>query len=147
VTRRQPASPPLGGETIAICAAPELPQTLLEQLLTQRGYLTLRTSGQQEVRNVLAHALASALILTASVPVAQSIDLCQNLRRDFPVIPIIAVLDPKDRARAISLLESGADHYVIEPYKIETLLLTLTALSRHQRDKAGPASRLRPLQF
>ncbi|MFZ5963410.1 hypothetical protein ACOXXX_10700 [Thalassococcus sp. BH17M4-6] len=122
--------PPVGGETIVILGTAEVPGTVLFQCLSCRGYLPILAASAQEARNLFASAMVSALLIMDDLPVDAVRELCIDLRRDNHVTPIIVLLNDQTRDEGIRLLESGADHFDVEPVRIEELQLVLHAFTR-----------------
>ncbi len=125
--------PPVGGETIAIYCAEHMRETVLAQILSQRGYLPVHVRSETEAVNVFVNGMTTAMVITAAIPLEQTVSILRRLRQDFATVPFIVILDETRRDQAIDLLETGADHYFIHPFETRALLMMLAALSRRQR--------------
>ncbi|WP_090213913.1 response regulator transcription factor [Litoreibacter janthinus] len=101
--------------------------------LIWRGYQPLRVTRKQEVKNLFDHAIISALIVLDTVSIECAQQLCLSLRTTNRRTPIVVMLSPDNCGAGIGLLDSGADHYVIQPAQIDELLHKLHALTRRTR--------------
>ena len=130
--------PPVGGETIVILGAKERPGSVLFQCLSCRGYLPILTSCPEKALNLQRQALVSAFVVMDSKPVEEALEFCRRLRRINTVTPVIAILNDATRARGVELLEHGADHFEVQPLRIDALLGTLRSIAWHPLRQLGP---------
>lgn len=75
----------------------------------------------------------AALILDLMLPDGHGLDVCRQLRRDAPLLPILILTargDPVDRVLG---LELGADDYLAKPFEARELLARVRAILRRQR--------------
>ncbi len=128
-------SPPVGGETIGVFGVKSRQGSTLIRSLTWRGYQPVPAIDEQEVINLFEHAMISALIITDSVPLSVVHDLCRSIRITNAMTPIVVLLDPSNRDKAVSILDGGADHYAVQPASIDEILHELRAVSRSARSK------------
>ena len=112
----------------------------IERRLRAAGHqVTWNTDGQ----GVLDHVLESemdAIILDLTLPAADGLTVLRQLRRnrrDLPVLVITAKAEIDDK---VSLLDQGADDYLVKPFDMRELEARLRALTR--RPAGHVASRL-----
>lgn len=125
--------PPVGGETLGVFGPSSLQGVTMMRSLNWRGYQPLHVTGVQEVKNFFDHGVISALIVLESVPVLVVHELCKSLRLINSMTPIVVLLDPSKRDEGVNLLDSGADHYAIQPAQVDEVLYALRALTRRSR--------------
>lgn len=117
----------------------DLGEAIERRLRTAGHQVTWNTDGQ----GVLDHVLASdpdAIILDLTLPAADGLTVLRQLRRnrrDLPVLVITAKAEIDDK---VSLLDQGADDYLVKPFDMRELEARLRALTR--RPAGHVASRL-----
>ena len=112
----------------------------IERRLRAAGHLvTWNTDGQGVLDEVLLDE-PDAIILDLSLPEADGLTILRQLRRnrrDLPVLVITAKAEIDDK---VSLLDQGADDYLVKPFDMRELEARLRALTR--RPAGHVASRL-----
>jgi DNA-binding response OmpR family regulator len=78
------------------------------------------------------------VLLDLSLPDADGLDVCRELRRrgDVPIIAVTARGEERDRVVG---LRSGADDYVVKPFGVAELAARMEAVLRRARGTARPA--------
>ncbi|MBV2358167.1 response regulator [Thalassococcus sp. CAU 1522] len=110
---------------------------VLFQCLSRRGYLPILVTGHREALNLSDWSLASAFVLMDSLPVPAALSFCEDLRLGNRVTPVVAVLNDATRDSGIDLLECGADHFILQPLRIDGLLRTLRTIAWRKLFPAG----------
>ncbi|WP_299963952.1 hypothetical protein [uncultured Roseobacter sp.] len=100
--------------------------------------MPLRAARRKQVYRLFEHAMISAVIIMADRKLRKTRALCHRLRKLSTTLPILVVLGAAQESGGIELLESGADHYAVEPLEVEKLLMSLTAISRRQPGRTNP---------
>lgn len=112
----------------------------IERRLRAAGHqVTWNTDGQGVLDHVLLDDL-DAIILDLTLPAADGLTILRQLRRnrrDLPVLVITAKAEIDDK---VSLLDQGADDYLVKPFDMRELEARLRALIR--RPAGHVASRL-----
>jgi len=112
----------------------------IERRLRAAGHLvTWNTDGQGVLEEVLLDE-PDAIILDLTLPEADGLTILRQLRRnrrDLPVLVITAKAEIDDK---VSLLDQGADDYLVKPFDMRELEARLRALTR--RPAGHVASRL-----
>jgi DNA-binding response OmpR family regulator len=73
------------------------------------------------------------VLLEAVLPDISGLDVCRNLRRSDPKVPILMVSARGEEIDVVVGLEIGADDYVIKPVRMRELLARITAHLRKAR--------------
>lgn len=83
-----------------------------------------------KAQEILSTRQPDLIILDIMLPDSDGIEICRNLRKEFPKVPII-MLTAKDKISDKVLgLESGADDYVVKPFETLELLARIKACLR-----------------
>ena len=75
----------------------------------------------------------SIVLLEAVLPDGSGLDVCRNIRRSDPKVPILMVSSRGEEIDVVVGLEIGADDYVVKPVRMRELLARVTAHLRKAR--------------
>jgi len=75
----------------------------------------------------------SLVLLETVLPDGSGLDVCRNIRRSDPKVPILMVSARGEEIDVVVGLEIGADDYVIKPVRMRELLARITAHLRKAR--------------
>src|SRR5215207_7507839 len=119
----------------------EVLETLGRVLKHEAFDVTLASSGQQALTYLETHT-PELVILDIIMPEMDGITLCRQLRRDsrFIPLPILFLTAKGGTDDIVSVLDAGADDYVIKPFELAELRARIAALLRRGiRDKRSDA--------
>ncbi|MEP6664886.1 MAG: response regulator transcription factor [Nocardioidaceae bacterium] len=109
---------------------------LLENALNANGHtVTWHRSGESAVR-AASQQPVDLVLLDLGLPDLDGIDVCRELRRLVPEAIIVILTARRDEMDVIVGLESGADDYLIKPFRMTELLARVRA---HLRRSTAPA--------
>jgi DNA-binding response OmpR family regulator len=110
---------------------PDIRQVLRANL-GLHGFQTVTAENAAQARQMLDRQLPALVILDRMLPDGDGMELCRELKRDHPRLPVI-LLTAKDRlSDKILGLESGADDYVVKPFEtLELIARIRTCLRRN----------------
>jgi DNA-binding response OmpR family regulator len=104
--------------------------TLLEIMLSARGYDVIAVNESAMAVQAALETRPDLIILDLMMPDPDGFKVCRLLRADnrfiFTPILILTVLDDTDSR--IVAFGAGADDYLIKPYDIDQLVLTIKTL-------------------
>lgn len=98
--------------------------------LQMNGYRTVQASNGNEALNLTDSVLPDLVIADVMMPVMDGWELTEELRRLYPLLPIMLVTARdtlEDKRKGFS---SGADDYLTKPIDLDEMLLHVTALLR-----------------
>jgi DNA-binding response OmpR family regulator len=114
-------------------------QRALDRLFTAEGFgVDLRFSGTDAVES-FRNSPASAVILDLRLPGMSGRDVCRELKRLSPDLPVIVLSARAEVADKVLLLELGADDYVTKPFSPKELLARVRAALRRSH-RNSPAN-------
>ena len=85
------------------------------------------------------------VLLDLMLPVMSGIDVCKLIRAESGV-PIIMLTAKSDTVDIVLGLESGADDYVVKPFKPKELVARMRARLRHHEDVASETLSIGPAE-
>lgn len=98
--------------------------------LELHGYDVVTAENWTEAQELLSVQLSDLIILDVMLPDGDGVEICRDLRKEMPKIPII-MLTAKDKVSdKVFGLESGADDYVVKPFETLELVARIKACLR-----------------
>lgn len=98
--------------------------------LTEEGHdVSLAFDGNDGLRMALAHHF-DLLILDIMLPGMNGIDLCKEIRQQNKQMPILFLTALGTTENVVNGLDSGADDYLVKPFKFIELLARVRSLLR-----------------
>jgi two-component system response regulator MtrA len=120
---------------------------MLSIVLRNEGYDTYLVATGDKAVPAFREFKPDLLLLDLMLPGMDGIDVCRAIRAESGV-PIVMLTAKSDTVDVVLGLESGADDYVVKPFKPKELVARIRARLRRM-DEPGPESltNLTPLEF
>jgi DNA-binding response OmpR family regulator len=113
-------------------------QRALNRLFTAEGFgVDVRFNGAEAVET-FRNTPPAAVILDLRLPGMSGRDICRELKRLAPNLPIIVLSAKAEVADKVLLLELGADDYVTKPFSPRELLARVRAAMRRSQRVSTP---------
>ena len=113
-------------------------QKALRRLFESEGYgVDTKADGRSALDEFRAAAPA-AIVLDLRLPAVSGKDVCREIKRESPALPIVVLSAATDVADKVLLLELGADDYVTKPFSPKELLARVRATIRRTRKPQVP---------
>ena len=112
----------------------------------QDGYQVIEADGGAEALRQVEHSRPSVVLLEVTLPDAAGFDVCRELRKMDPGVPVIMMSPRSDEIDVVVALEIGADDFVGKPLRLRELVARMTAHLRRTRLESAEAMRSR-LEF
>jgi len=97
----------------------------LEKYLARHAYDAIRTETGQMALSTISNNSPSVIISGAQLKDMTGIELLRNLRRKFPQIQVIMIVDKEDIDSGIESLRIGASDYITKPINSDALEVAL----------------------
>ena len=110
------------------------------------GYQVLEADGAADAVRKFEHSHPNLILLEVSLPDGAGFDVCRELRKMDPVVPVIMMGSRSDEIDVVVALEIGADDYISKPVRLRELVARMTAHLRRTRFESVEAMRNR-LEF
>ncbi len=105
----------------------------LKRLFESEGYAVEVAQDGAAGLAAFRAATPSLVILDLKLPVMQGRDVCREIRKLAPSMPIIILSAASEEVDKVLLLELGADDYVTKPFSPKELLARVRAVTRRAR--------------
>jgi DNA-binding response OmpR family regulator len=99
----------------------------------QFGYQVIEAESAVDGMRQFEERSPTLVLLEAVLPDGSGLDVCRNIRRSDPKVPILMVSARGEEIDVVVGLEIGADDYVIKPVRMRELLARITAHLRKAR--------------
>jgi len=99
----------------------------------QFGYQVIEAETATDGLREFEERSPSLVMLEAVLPDGSGLDVCRNIRRSDPKVPILMVSARGEEIDVVVGLEIGADDYVVKPVRMRELLARITAHLRKAR--------------
>jgi DNA-binding response OmpR family regulator len=98
--------------------------------LELHSYAVDTAENWEDAQTILSARLPDLILLDVMLPDGDGMEICRDLRKDYPEISII-MLTAKDKVSdKVFGLESGADDYVVKPFETLELVARIKACLR-----------------
>ena len=125
-------------EKILIVEDDRAVQKALKRLFESEGYgVDIKTDGKSAM-DAFRAAAPAAIVLDLRIPLMSGKDVCREIKRENPALPIVVLSAATDVTDKVLLLELGADDYVTKPFSPKELLARVRATIRRALKPQAP---------
>ena len=125
----------------------DLRGSLCEQLRLHDDYETAEAATGSEALEILKEANFDLILLDIGLPDLDGRELCRMVRRLGVKVPVIMLTAADTEADTILGLESGANDYVVKPFKFGVLLARIRAQLRQHEQSEDAIFTIGPYTF
>ncbi|WP_291907296.1 response regulator transcription factor [Chitinophaga sp. CB10] len=116
--------------------------------LTEAGYeVSVAPDGASGLRMALDNPIFSLIILDVMLPALNGIEVCKAIRREEIATPILMLTALGTTENIVMGLDSGADDYLVKPFKLQELEARIRSLLRRKSGVAAPVVNTPVLQM
>jgi len=105
-------------------------QRALIRLFQSEDYVVEVTQDGQSALQSFRRSAPSAVVLDLRLPELSGNDVCREIKKEAPLVPVIVLSAKTDVADKVLLLELGADDYVTKPFSPREVILRIKAILR-----------------
>ncbi|MES2702246.1 MAG: response regulator transcription factor [Bacteroidota bacterium] len=117
--------------------------SMVRKGLTEAGYnISIAPDGNTAFQMAIDHQY-DMYILDIMLPGINGLELCRMLRKTKDNHPVLMLTALSTTENIVTGLDSGADDYLVKPFKFSELLARIRALSRRTPNAAGDENALR----
>jgi DNA-binding response OmpR family regulator len=118
----------------------------LADLLAGEGYATLTAADGRQALELYRRERPTLILLDVMIPGKSGYEVCREIRRQDPRIPVLMLTAKGQEVDKIAGLELGADDYIVKPFGVGELLARIRAALRKREAVARDQTR-EPLAF
>src|SRR5579872_2165667 len=116
-------------------------QKALRRLFEAERFSVEISSDGQSALEAFQRSAPDVIVLDLRLPMLSGRDVCREIKKQAPALPIIVLSATTDVSDKVLLLETGADDYVTKPFSPRELLARVrAALRRSTRTSLGEVS-------
>jgi DNA-binding response OmpR family regulator len=123
----------------------------LTDLLRADGYETVSAPNGRLALELYHREKVDLALLDIMMPELSGYDLCREIRRDNPSLPIIFLTAREEEIDKVLGLELGADDYIVKPFGVRELLARIKSVLRRSslssEKKNSPGGFTLPSEF
>jgi DNA-binding response OmpR family regulator len=113
-------------------------QKALKRLFEGESLAVEITADGKSGLDAFRRSTPAAVVLDLRLPMMTGREVCQEIKRQAPLVPVIVLSAASDISDKVLLLELGADDYVTKPFSPRELLARVrAALRRNVRSQIG----------
>lgn len=101
----------------------------VKQALVAHGYKMTTASDGEEALHVFERETPELILLDLLMPRCNGLEVCQRIR-ESSAIPIIVLSIKGSESDIVSVLDLGADDYLVKPFRLAELLARIRAVLR-----------------
>jgi two-component system, OmpR family, alkaline phosphatase synthesis response regulator PhoP len=105
----------------------------LNDLLSGEGYQPLVAADGRQALELYRRRKPDLVLLDVMLPEKSGYEVCREIRREDPRVPILMLTAKGEELDRIAGLELGADDYIVKPFGVGELLARIRAAFRRQR--------------
>jgi two-component system, OmpR family, alkaline phosphatase synthesis response regulator PhoP len=117
----------------------------LAEILEGEGYQVVVAENGNEALRLFAKSSPDLVCLDIMMPGMSGYDVCREIRRSDPSVPVIFISAKSEEIDTVIGLELGADDFIVKPFGVREVVARIRAVTR-RRFASAPASVL-PASF
>ncbi len=143
----QDASGVAAGATVLVVEDDPRMQKVLQRVFLNEGITVVVAGDGREALARFATLQPDAVVLDLNLPHISGREVCREIKRTSPEVPVLIVSAVTDVVDKVLLFELGADDYVTKPFSPRELLARVTAAIRRQRRNDMPSEEVQEFRF
>lgn len=105
----------------------------LRTILSNFGFVMVEAARGEEALSLVRSAQFDAVLLDISMPGMGGIEVCRQMRRISPRLPIVMLTVQDSEDCKVEALDAGADDYITKPFQLRELTARLRVAMRRNR--------------
>src|SRR5919201_1020730 len=140
------AEPEISARKILVVDPEVISRRDMRAACEQDGYDVVEADTGADALRLIGEQKPNLVLLELALPDMTGFDVCRELRKLDPSVPVIMVSARSDEIDVVVGLEIGADDYVVKPLRVRVLMARVAAHMRKARAEAFDFNRGR-LEF
>src|SRR5665647_1790374 len=110
---------------------------LIKVFLRQEGFEVVEAEHGLEALEIMERTRVELVILDIMMPQMDGWDLCMELRKQYPDLPLLMVTAKGETGQKVKGFQLGTDDYLVKPFDPEELVMRVKALMKRYRIEAS----------
>lgn len=144
---QQETSESTTGATILVVEDDPRMQKVLQRVFLPEGLTVVIASDGREALAKFTELRPGAVVLDLTLPHISGREVCKEIKRIAPDIPVLIVSAITEVFDKVLLFELGADDYITKPFSPRELLARVSAAIRRHQRKSKPADEVQEYRF
>jgi DNA-binding response OmpR family regulator len=119
----------------------------LDEILREEGYATVLAEDGREALDLYLRESPDFLCLDIMMPGVNGYEVCREIRRKDPDVPIVFISAKSEEIDRVLGLELGADDYILKPFGVREVLARIRAVTRRTIARAPKAEAPQPFRM
>ncbi|MCZ8513288.1 response regulator transcription factor [Paenibacillus filicis] len=120
---------------------------LMRVSLQGEGFTLTEAANGREALELLERAPADLVVLDLMMPLMDGWELCRELRRLYPDLPLLMVTAKSETADKVKGFQLGTDDYLVKPFDPPELVVRVKALLKRYRIASSQIIRLGEIEL
>jgi len=104
----------------------------LEEILEAEGYEVLAAQDGKDALRLFAKESPDFVCLDIMMPGTSGYDVCREIRRSNPDVPVIFISAKSEEIDTVIGLELGADDFIVKPFGVKEVVARIRAVTRRR---------------
>lgn len=100
------------------------------EILSAEGYAAIEVANGKDVAAVFEKERPDFVCLDIMMPGRSGYDVCRDLRREHPAVPIVFISAKSEEIDKVIGLELGADDFIVKPFGVKEVVARIRAVTR-----------------
>lgn len=119
----------------------------LAEILEAEGYEVVTADNGREALRLFAREAPDFVCLDIMMPGVSGYDVCREIRRGDPAVPVIFISAKSEEIDKVVGLELGADDFIVKPFGVKEVVARIRAVTRRRFATAPAAAHAAPFRI
>lgn len=119
----------------------------LKEILESEGFETLTARSGREALDLFGSQSPDFVCLDIMMPGMNGYDVCREIRKRDPRIPIMFITAKSEEIDRVVGLELGADDYIVKPFGVREVVARVRAVARRCLAARAASGTMQPFQM
>ena len=112
----------------------------LVDILEMEGYRVVAAANGEQALSLYEQESPDFVCLDVMMPEKSGYDVCRELRRQQPDLPIMFISAKSEEIDRVVGLELGADDFIVKPFGVREVVARIRAITRRCAQRRGPSA-------
>jgi DNA-binding response OmpR family regulator len=119
----------------------------LQAIFEAEGYQVVTSSDGRSALDVFVREQPDCVCLDIMMPGMSGYDVCREIRRRDPNVPVILISAKSEEIDTVVGLELGADDFIVKPFGVKEVVARIRAVTRRRVAATAPLARPAPFRI